>query len=89
MLCPACVAEMPEEDLFCENCGLKLGESAPQTAGCPCGELDEDGYCLSCGRRAHGLASLLAEAFAAQPIQPTILSNRSRRVSERLQRPRT
>jgi serine/threonine protein phosphatase PrpC len=61
MLCPACVAEMPDEDLFCENCGLKLGEPAPQPAGCACGELDEDGYCLSCGRRAHGLASLLAE----------------------------
>lgn len=57
MLCPACVAEMPDEDLFCENCGLKLGEPALQTAGCPCGELDEDGYCLSCGRRVRGTAS--------------------------------
>ena len=62
MMCPACVAEMPDEDLFCENCGLKLGEPAARTTGCACGELDEDGYCLSCGRRAHGLASPPAEA---------------------------
>lgn len=59
MMCPACVAEMPDEDIFCENCGLKLGDSAaeaPQArcvCGAPAGETDEDGFCLRCGRRAH------------------------------------
>jgi serine/threonine protein phosphatase PrpC len=69
MMCPACVAEMPDEDLFCENCGLKLGDPAPPSGGCVCSELDEDGYCLSCGRRVHGSASQLAEA--SRPTDPT------------------
>lgn len=69
MMCPACVAEMPDEDLFCENCGLKLVDSVPPSGGCACGELDEDGYCLSCGRRVHGSASHFAEA--SRPTDPT------------------
>jgi serine/threonine protein phosphatase PrpC len=63
MICPACVVEIPDEDLFCENCGIKLGDSAPETpqAKCVCGapasETDEDGFCLRCGLRAHRTAS--------------------------------
>jgi serine/threonine protein phosphatase PrpC len=56
--CPACAADLPEEDLFCESCGASLrGEPvAPNTAaGCVCGaasgENDEEGFCLRCGRR--------------------------------------
>ena len=61
MICPACVIEMPEEDLFCENCGLKLGDPAPDApeapqarciCGAPASETDEDGFCLRCGLRA-------------------------------------
>lgn len=86
MMCPACVAEMPDEDLFCENCGLKLGDPAPESGGCACGELDEDGYCLSCGRRVHGSAFQLAEA--SRPTDPTdhieqALSPRFAAVSDR------
>jgi serine/threonine protein phosphatase PrpC len=70
MLCPACVAEMPDEDLFCENCGLKLGEPVARPQGCVCGaaagETDEDGFCLTCGRRVRH-ASSTDEAQARQP----------------------
>jgi len=65
MLCPACAADNPDEDLFCESCGQRLAASpglAPMPAetvavsnACPCGspsqETDADGYCLRCGRR--------------------------------------
>jgi len=59
MICPACVVEIPDEDLFCENCGIKLGDSAPELpqakciCGAPASETDEDGFCLRCGLRAH------------------------------------
>jgi serine/threonine protein phosphatase PrpC len=56
--CPACAADLPEEDLFCESCGMSLrsGPVAPKTtAECVCGaaagENDEEGFCLRCGRR--------------------------------------
>jgi len=73
MMCPACVAEMPDEDLFCENCGLKLGDSASEVplVGCVCGaaigETDEDGFCLRCGRREHRAVS----ADAVRQSQPS------------------
>jgi len=77
MMCPACVAEIPDEDLFCENCGIKLGDSvtdlrpAPQLPGCICGapatEVDEDGFCLRCGLRAHRNSPL----GAAREPQPS------------------
>jgi serine/threonine protein phosphatase PrpC len=63
MICPACVVEIPDEDLFCENCGIKLGDSAPEVpqAKCVCGapasETDEDGFCLRCGLRNHRTVS--------------------------------
>lgn len=58
MQCPSCAAEVPEEDLFCESCGVNLrgGPAAAVAApGCVCGatagEHDQDGFCLRCGRR--------------------------------------
>jgi serine/threonine protein phosphatase PrpC len=60
MHCPDCATEIPDEDIFCENCGRRLGE-APAVAAladgqnCTCGaapdEVDEDGFCMRCGRR--------------------------------------
>jgi serine/threonine protein phosphatase PrpC len=67
MICPACVVEIPDDDLFCENCGVKLGDSAPEVpqpkcaCGAPANETDEDGFCLRCGLRAH----------RSSPIEPT------------------
>lgn len=62
MLCPACAAENPDEDLFCESCGQRLAAqpelppTPPDPNACPCGapaaETDSDGYCLRCGRRS-------------------------------------
>lgn len=62
MHCPACAAEVPEDDAFCENCGQKLGAPAAAAAGaCTCGagpeEVDSDGFCLRCGRRVRRPAS--------------------------------
>ena len=58
MQCPYCAALLPDDDLFCEECGQRLQAPDPQTSGsglCLCGapddQLDSDGYCLSCGRR--------------------------------------
>jgi serine/threonine protein phosphatase PrpC len=77
MQCPACNAEVPEEDLFCENCGVNLKSpvaAAAQISGCICGaaasEVDEEGFCLRCGRRVRRPASdhveeALSPVFAA------------------------
>lgn len=58
MQCPYCAALLPEDDLFCEECGQRLPSTDPLGSypvlclcGAPDGELDADGYCLSCGRR--------------------------------------
>ena len=56
MHCPACAAEVPEDDAFCEACGANLHAPAASAAGsCQCGagpeEVDADGFCLRCGRR--------------------------------------
>ena len=58
MQCPYCTALLPDDDLFCEECGQRLqppDSQASQPALCLCGapddQLDADGYCLSCGRR--------------------------------------
>lgn len=59
MQCPKCVALIPDEDLFCESCGSRVQtepEPAPEPeTECPCltgtVELDEEGFCLLCGRR--------------------------------------
>lgn len=65
MQCPACATDLPEEDLFCESCGvsLKAAPAAPVAAAAACncgaaaGETDEEGYCLRCGRRVRRPAS--------------------------------
>lgn len=54
MVCAACSAEVPEDDLFCEACGARLhGAVAAAAGGCVCGEtgVDADGFCEGCGRR--------------------------------------
>ena len=58
MQCPACAATLPDDDVFCEECGTRLqplSSPASEPALCLCGapddQLDDDGYCLSCGRR--------------------------------------
>lgn len=52
MQCPYCTAVLPDEDLFCEECGKPLKADAPLcVCGAPEGDLDPDGYCLQCGRR--------------------------------------
>jgi serine/threonine protein phosphatase PrpC len=63
MHCPDCATEIPDEDIFCENCGRRLGEAVAASAAatladgqsCGCGagldEVDEDGFCMRCGRR--------------------------------------
>ena len=56
MLCTACTTEVPDDDLFCENCGTDLRAARTATPGaCTCGagdgEVDEEGFCERCGRR--------------------------------------
>jgi serine/threonine protein phosphatase PrpC len=57
MQCPRCAAALPDDDLFCETCGARLGPAPPaSSAVCSCGapesEIDEDGFCSRCGHRA-------------------------------------
>ncbi len=74
MLCAACTTDVPDDDLFCENCGVRLQPQAASAAGCSCGaaadELDEEGFCLSCGRRVRRpesdhIEEALGDDFAA------------------------
>lgn len=60
MTCPHCTAALPDDDLFCEECGLRLANEPASVAplclcGAPEGDLDDDGYCLQCGRRCRPL----------------------------------
>jgi PPM family protein phosphatase len=56
MTCPHCTATLPDDDVFCEECGRRLRDELKPMApiclcGAPEGDLDEEGYCLQCGRR--------------------------------------
>jgi serine/threonine protein phosphatase PrpC len=55
MQCPLCAEALPDDDVFCETCGARIG-SAGVPAVCACGapesEIDEDGFCMRCGHRA-------------------------------------
>lgn len=61
MHCTACATEVPDEDLFCENCGEKLSQPEGPIERCACGapasEADEEGFCQACGRRVRRPAS--------------------------------
>ena len=61
MLCPACSAEVPEDDSFCEACGARVRAAAAETGACACGagadEVDEEGFCQGCGKRVRRPAS--------------------------------
>ena len=56
MQCPVCAVESPADDRFCEECGAELGAVATAAVRCGCGalasEVDEDGFCLRCGKKA-------------------------------------
>jgi serine/threonine protein phosphatase PrpC len=61
MLCPACSAEVPEDDSFCESCGARVKAAPAETGSCGCGagadEVDEEGFCQGCGKRVRRPAS--------------------------------
>jgi PPM family protein phosphatase len=69
MQCPDCAAVVPDDDIFCENCGRRLGDAVAAPVGtghaegqsCSCGaavdEIDEDGFCTCCGHRVRRPAS--------------------------------
>jgi PPM family protein phosphatase len=74
MVCADCSTDVPDEDLFCENCGSRLPQSDGALERCVCGaplaEADEDGFCQGCGRRVRRPASdhveeALSPGFAA------------------------
>ena len=59
MQCPVCSVEIAPGNRFCEECGaeITLAALAPAAvAKCTCGaagtDVDEDGFCLRCGRKA-------------------------------------
>ncbi len=74
MICSGCAAEVPDDDVFCENCGARLGAPARPPSGaeaCLCGaEVDEDGFCTQCGKRVRRppsdhIEQALSDDFAA------------------------
>jgi serine/threonine protein phosphatase PrpC len=62
LLCPSCGAALEDGDLFCEQCGARLGEPEPPPPGCrACGAppdaIGPDGYCTVCGVRERPIES--------------------------------
>ncbi|HEX3876392.1 MAG TPA: PP2C family serine/threonine-protein phosphatase [Bryobacteraceae bacterium] len=60
MQCPQCAADIPDDDIFCEACGVRVNTEA-DPAACSCGarstEIDDDGFCTRCGKRVRRPAS--------------------------------
>lgn len=52
MLCPDCGVANPDDNLFCEVCGIAIG-SKPECCSCgvPLDQMDADGFCGGCGRK--------------------------------------
>ncbi len=74
MICTACSAEIPDDDLFCDSCGAAVELGELPVVACPCAsgeaEADEEGFCVSCGRRLRRPASdhmeqAVSDGFAA------------------------
>ena len=55
MQCRLCETTNPDDNMFCESCGTRMGGSVPAAACCTCGaplsEMDSEGFCGGCGRR--------------------------------------
>lgn len=55
MQCSVCETTNPDENAFCENCGVRIGEAPAAEERCGCGalfsEMDADGFCTGCGLR--------------------------------------
>lgn len=75
MECPFCTATLPDDDVFCEECGKPLHKPTAEdeqpcpNCGAPAGEIAEDGFCERCGHRARRpptdhIEIVLADDFA-------------------------
>ena len=55
MQCRHCETTNPDDNVFCEGCGTRIGGSVPPPDACSCGaplsEMDAEGFCGGCGRR--------------------------------------
>lgn len=55
MDCNACQTTNPDDNAFCENCGVRIAPAPVLPDSCSCGtplsEMDSDGFCGGCGRR--------------------------------------
>lgn len=55
MLCSHCETVNPDDNLFCELCGIRMVDGVAVVESCSCGapldQMDADGFCTSCGRR--------------------------------------
>ncbi len=77
MICSACMADVPDEDVFCENCGAPLSQAATEATACLCEEMDEEGFCLQCGKRVRRPAGDHVEE--ALSLQFAAVSDRGQR----------
>jgi PPM family protein phosphatase len=91
MLCANCNLEMPPDNVFCEECGVRLAgaadepEATPEIltpcarCGAPASQADEEGYCRNCGFRREKPREhseiAISEAFAGVTDQGKRHSN--------------